>query len=59
MVRQTIKVTKNQKNNTLAKANFLKNLKNRFLVKVDSIYEEENKLHIMYEYVRDNLKYSL
>ena len=56
VVRQTIKAPKGQRNTILAKANFLKNLKNKFLVKVDSIYEEEEKIHIMYEYIPKNLK---
>lgn len=40
LVRQTLHTPRMNKNTILAKANFLKNLKNKYLVKVDSLLEE-------------------
>ena len=59
LVRQTIKARKQDRSTVMAKANFIKNLKNKYLVKVDSIYEEDDSIHIMYEYVSTNLKTAL
>lgn len=37
VVRQTVKVINNDRNNLIAKATFIKNLRNRNLVRVESI----------------------
>ena len=47
-VRQTINVQQQKRQSMLSKATFLKNLKNKFLIKVESILEEADCLHILY-----------
>lgn len=48
LVRQTLSLANNNRNEILAKANFLKNLKNKYLIKVESLQEEEDSIHINY-----------
>ena len=56
-VRQTIQLNQSNRQNVFSKATFIKNLKNRYLIKVQSILEEADCLHIMYEHVEHNFKY--
>ena len=50
-VRQTKKVHQGNRQSILSKATFVKNLKNRYLIKVESVLEESDSIHILYEHV--------
>ena len=54
VVKQTIKINNNNHNNIMAKTTFIKNLRNRHLVRVESIMEEEDFIHILYEYIPES-----
>ena len=50
-VQQTVEVNNQNRHELLSKAAFIKNLKSRYLIKVDSVLEEAGCLHILYEHV--------
>ena len=50
-VRQTFQLNENNKQNVISKITFAKNLKNRFLIKMDSVLEETECIHILFEHV--------
>jgi hypothetical protein len=50
-VQQTYPLFNHSKNTVVAKANFLKNLKNKYLIKVESLLEEDDTVYVMYELV--------
>jgi hypothetical protein len=44
------------KNSIFAKANFIRNLKNKYLIKVEALLEEDNAVYVFYEVVPTQLK---
>lgn len=49
MVRSVVKTNVQNYTQVLGKAAFIKNLRNKNLIKVENIQEEENVIHIFYE----------
>ena len=50
-VQQTVELNSRNRHEVLSKATFIRNLKSRYLIRVDSVLEESGCLHILYEHV--------
>ena len=50
-IRQILPLHPGNRQNLVTKATFIKNLRNRNLIRIESLLEEETTLHVLYEYV--------
>ena len=50
-IRQTFQLNEHNRQSIMSKITFARNLKNRFLIRIDSVLEEYDCIHIQFEYV--------
>lgn len=58
-VRQVLRVSPESKSTLMAKVNFIKNLRSRLLVKLETVFEEEGNIHLMFEFINKSIAQTL